>query len=156
MADTVIANEEELYRSIRGRKEDGEYHYNDDGMLVINPDAFRDRNKEPSVDRAALRDHNPVLSRKPPTDGIEQGVVTLLTLNVRDIGDVVTPVDGGKNVTHSVDVIYDPLPDNIAHAKVTVEPEFFGAENKKKKAFKLLRISLAYLATDAGWTLEPR
>ncbi len=36
-----------------------------------------------------------------------------------------------------------------------VKPELFGSQNKQKKAFSLLQIALARLATKNGWTLEP-
>ncbi|MBS0298386.1 MAG: hypothetical protein JSR32_00395 [Proteobacteria bacterium] len=146
--DNFISNEEWLYRSVRNQET--ECYFNDDGQLIIKPDAFRDRNKEPSVDRAKLRNFNPSLSKLSETDG----VVSLNTYCVRSIGEVKTNKDDG-DLTHSVDVIYEPTPENLAHSKITVEPNFFGSEKKQKNAFKLLRISLARLATQKGWILKP-
>lgn len=152
--DNLISDEEELYRSVRSQTEFTEYFYDDFGQLKITEDAFRDRNKEPSVDRAKLRDFNPALSKLSETDGI----VSLIKKDVRSIGEVETRGEV-NNISHAVDVIYVPIfakPENLAHSQITVEPKFFGSENKQKKAFKLLRIALARLATQSGWKLEPK
>lgn len=146
--DNFISNEEWLYRSVRNQ--DTEYYFNDDGQLIIKPDAFRDRYLEPSVDRAKLRSFDPSLSKLSNTDG----VVSLNTYCVRSIGEVKTKNDDG-DLTHSVDAVYEPTPENSTHSKITVEPTFFGSKSKQKNAFKLLRISLARLATKNGWILEP-
>ena len=58
-----ILDDEQLYRSVRGTVEDGEYFYNEAGELIIREVAFRDRNKKPSVDRAKLRGFDPSLSK---------------------------------------------------------------------------------------------
>ncbi|WP_411726201.1 hypothetical protein [Methyloglobulus sp.] len=153
--DNFISDEEELYRSVRKLSEiDSEYIYDDTGHLIFTKDAFRDQKKEPSVDRAKLRNFNPSLSKLSETDGI----VSLITKEVRSIGKIETKGDV-KNLSHAVDVIYNPIHDeheNLAHSLITVEPKFFGSENKQKKAFKLLRIALARLATQRGWKLEPK
>ena len=151
--DNFIHDNEELYRSVRAKIEDGEYYYNE-GKLVITSQAFRDRKQEPSVDRAKLRNFSPFLSKKSDTDGI----VSIITKDVRSIGDVSTTTDDRRVTTHSVDVIYDPIydePKNLAHSQITVKPEFFGSNNKQKNSFRLLRIALARLATENGWTLKP-
>ena len=56
-----VRDNEELYRSIRGKLEDKEYMLTD-GKLRILPKAFSDKHRKPSVDRAILKD-NPSLSR---------------------------------------------------------------------------------------------
>ena len=58
---------------------------------------------------------------------------------------------------YSMLLVFEPKPKeyNKAHAQVIVNPKFFGSNNKQKKAFKLLRISLARLATERGWTIPP-
>ena len=150
-----ILDDEQLYRSVRGKLEYEEYSYNETtGELRIRDVAFRDRNNKPSVDRAKLRGFNPSLSKLSETDGI----VSLVTGEVRAIiGDVKTKTDTG-NVVHSVDVVYKPIykvPKNLAHSEITVKPNFFGSTNKQKKAFRLLRFALARLATENGWTLQP-
>ena len=151
--DNSISDEEELYRSVRNQINNAEFFYDDNGQLIITRDAFKDRKKEPSVDRAKLRNFNPSLSKLSESDGI----VSLNTKNVRAIGDVKTNTEEGVR-GHSVDVVYAPInntPKNLAHSQVTVEPIFFGSDNKQKKAFKLLRIALARLATKSGWILSP-
>ncbi len=151
--DDFISDDEELYRSIRSQPDYDEYNYNDAGQLIITYQAFSDRFKKPSVDRAKLRNFTPSLSKLSKTDGI----VSLNTKDVRCIGEVETK-EGDGNLIRSVDVVYDPIcevPKNLAHSQITVVPEFFGSEKKQKKAFRLLRIALARLATKTGWTLNP-
>ena len=145
-----VQDDEELYRSVRGKLEDKEYSIQK-GKLIIEPAAFQDRYKQPSVDRAKLIDYNPALSQKSKTDGI----VSIRVGEVRAIGTVKTRIGNGDVDDHAVDVIPDPTCENPAHAKITVKPEFWGSKSKQKNAFKLLRIALAKLATKNGWTLEP-
>jgi hypothetical protein len=146
-----VEDEEELYRSVRADPQYDEYTYNDDGELIISYKAFQDRNREPSVDRAELRAFRPEDSKR----GEKDGIVSLITQEVRGIGQVVTRVSEKENISHAVDVIPRPIEDNESHAQVEVEPNFFGSDNKQNKAFKLLRKSLARLATNRGWTLKP-
>ena len=146
-----VSDEEELYRNVRG---EGAYEYYYDettGDLVIESKAFLDPQKTPSVDRAKLRNFDPEQSRLQE----EYGIVTLVAKEVRQIGDVKTNTDRGKQIEHAVDVSVDPVPGNQAHALIVVEPDFLGTESKKNRAFKLLRKALARLATQRGWTLEP-
>ena len=146
----TISNDEHLYRSVRGELRENEYTYDSTGRLKIRSNAFRDRNKKPSVDRASLREFNPALSRLDVSDGI----VTLLTADVRAIGDVTTRIDE-TSVPHEVDVEYSPLEQNPAHAQIVVRPEYLGSKKKQENAFHLLRVALARLATTNGWTLRP-
>ncbi len=147
-----VSDEEELYRNVRGNLEYEEYSHDSTGRLTFLPKAFQDKEKEPSVDRAKLRNFDPEQSRMSE----ENGIVTLITEEVRQIGDVKTNNDRGKPVKHVVDISPDPIRGNKAHALIVVDPDFFGTESKKNKAFKLLRKALARLATQRGWTLEPR
>ena len=143
-----VRDNEELYRSVRGKLEDKEYTFQN-GRLIIRPRAFRDTNRQPSVDRAELRD-SPSDSLLSETDGI----VSLIAHEVRDIGTVKTKSEGQK-VHHAVKVVYDPKPDNDAHAHITVSPELFGTRSKQDRAFDLLKIALAFHATKRGWTMPP-
>ena len=143
-----VRDNEELYRSIRGKLEEKEYILNE-GKLRILPKAFSDKHRKPSVDRAKLRD-NPSLSRLNETDGI----ISLIAGDVRALAAVETKTED-KGIVHAVDVIYDPTPENPAHSHIAITPEFFGSTNKQKYAFRLLRIALAELATKNGWTLRP-
>ena len=146
----VVQDDEVLYRSVRGEL-NNEYSYNDTNKLVISSQAFRDRNKKPSVDRAKLRAFNPSLSKLSDTDGI----ISLMTGEVRAIGKVNTKNQNVDVIVYAVDVVYDPTPGNPAHSQIIVNPEFFGSRNKQRNAFKLLQLALAELATKNGWTLEP-
>ncbi|MDE0425272.1 MAG: hypothetical protein OXI94_14920, partial [Gemmatimonadota bacterium] len=144
-----VRNDELLYRSVRSESEVEEYFF-DRGKLIIRPAAFNDKGKKPSVDRAELREFDPSLSKLNETDGI----VSLIAGDIRGIKEVKTKAED-KNVVHAVDVIYDPTPENSAHSQIIVAPEFFGTGSKQKRTFKKLRIALATLATENGWTLEP-
>lgn len=153
---TVIQNVEELYRSIR--VDNDEYIYVDD-KLIFTYKAFQDRNKEPSVDRAILLDNKAESSKLSATDGI----ASLITNDVRSIADVKTEIqeNGEINETpHNVDVKHAPIVEediiiNPAHSLVTVSPAYLGSKTKQNNTFKLLKIALARLATQRGWTLEP-
>lgn len=145
-----VQDDEELYRSVRGKLEDKEYSIQK-GKLIIEPAAFQDRYKQPSVDRAKLRGYNPALSQKSETDGI----VSIRVGEVRAIGTVKTRISNGNVDDHAVDVIPDSTYENPAHAKIIVKPEFWGSKSKQRNAFKLLRIALAKLATKNGWIIEP-
>jgi len=148
-----VSDEEELYRSVRAPLDFDEYTYTEENELVITPKAFFDRGMEPSVDRAILRGGDPELSKKSVADG----VVGLNAGAVRSIIGIQT-VTGDKMQTvtkHAVDVKYDPLEENDAHALIIVDPHFYGSEAKKKKTFKQLRVALARLANEGGWLVEP-
>lgn len=148
--NNCVRDEEELYRSVRGKLEE-EYSYDSKGKLRISSEAFRDRDRKPSVDRAALRGFNPVLSKLSDTDG----VVSLITADVRAIGAVKTKNLNEDVVIHAVDVVYAPTAENPAHSQIVVNPEFFGSKSKQRNVFKLLQLALAELAEKNGWTLEP-
>ena len=145
-----IQDDEALYRSVRGKYGE-EYAYDNIGQLKISSEAFRDRERKPSVDRAAVKNFNPALSKQNETDG----VLSLITADVRAIGTVKTKTQNADTTVHAVDVIYDPTPDNPAHSKIVVSPEFFGSKNKQRNVFKLLQLALAELAEKNGWPLEP-
>ena len=51
-----VRNDEMLYRSIRG-EEGNEYITKSNGKPEFNEEAFKARNRKPSVDRAILRKH---------------------------------------------------------------------------------------------------
>jgi hypothetical protein len=147
-----VSDEERLYRNVRGKGSDEFFYDPATGHLTIESKAFLDQQKEPSVDRAKLRNFDPEQSRLKE----ENGIVTLITQEVRQMGDVVTVDDKGSQFSHAVDVNAASISGNKAHALIVVEPKFFGSVSKQKAAFKLLRKALARLATQRGWTLEPR
>lgn len=139
----TVRDDEELYRHVRKNAEEPDrYSYDDIGKVTIHSTAFFDPNRQPSVDRAELREFNPALSQIDETDGI----VSLIAGNVRSI-----PI-----ADHIVDVIYAPILDNPAHSQITITPEGTISNTKRRKAFRTLRKALARLATENGWTLEPQ
>jgi hypothetical protein len=155
-----IWDDEELYRSVRSELAAEEYIF-DRGKLQIRSNAFRDINKKPSVDRAKLKEFAPFCSKLSDTDGI----VSLMTADVRAIGTVKTKDQNADIVVHAVDVIYDPNPksnpENYAHSQIIVNPDFFetdifDTDSKKERTFYKLKKALARLATKRGWTLEPK
>lgn len=124
-----------------------------DGLLKLTSTAFNDRTQNPSVDRAKLCGFNPASTRKNPTDG----VVSLTALSVRQIADVVqNDKHGNPKFTYAIDVIPDPvkddpvLSDNVAHALVVTNPNF-----ESGSGFKKLKESLAWIASQGGWLVEP-
>ena len=142
----LVQNDEILYRSIRGKE--GKEYTTINGKPDFNYEAFKATNRKPSVDRAILRDH-PSLSLLSDTDGI----VSLIASQVRAIKSVERP-EGGEAV-YAVDVIFAPTVENPAHAEIILIPEYFGSRNKQRLAYRLLRIALALLANESGWTLPP-
>jgi len=150
-----VFDEEELYRNVRGEEDADEYCFDPNtGRLRITSQAFLDRKSTPSVDRAKLKNFDPRRSLVNDSNGI----VSLITEEVRQIGTVLSTDQKRNQITHAVDVIHDPKPPedpkNKAHSLIVVEPKYLSSD-KQGKAFKLLRKSLAILATKRGWTLEP-
>lgn len=142
----ILRDEEKLYRSVRGEIEYDEYSVNDAGEYIIQPAAFRDRNKQPSVDRAELRNFNPSLSKLGDTDGI----VSLITGEVRRL-----PQNDIELTDHTIDVIYMPTMENPAHSQIIMTPNSSISKTRERKAFKSLQKALARLANLKGWTLKP-
>lgn len=95
----------------------------------------------PSVDRAILRDNNPLKCKWHATDF----VASLVTYEARGI----------SSIPKAIDVVPDPIedhpqiPDNRAHALVTANPEFLPNE---KRTFRKLRQALARLCQ---WEIPP-
>jgi len=140
-----VADDEILYRSIRAGR-GGEYYIDQDGILRFTSQAFNDKSREPSVDRAKMRNNNPTLSKKSPSDGI----VSLVTSEIRAEK---VPVDHSQNnnpTQYILDVIPKRLPDNDSHAVIVPNPEY-----KNDKAYKRVKEKLAYLAGKHGWTVTP-
>lgn len=155
-----VQDDEELYRNVRGGADSGEYFYDTVGKLRIQPEAFRDRSKKPSVDRAKLLDFDPSRALLPKTN-LEKanGIVSLMASDVRAITDVITKTEE-EIVVHAIDVVPVPTDDRPAHAEITVDPDYFGSRNKQRNTFKDLQKALARRASDIaaenGWTLPPK
>jgi len=145
-----VADDEVLYRRVPNTTSHFAYP---EGRLHISSSAFNDPARKPSVDRARLRGNKPNLTKVRPTDG----VVSLIARDVRAIANVVQQDQLGEvRQRHSVDVAPAPLepcgqaPGNPAHALIVTDPAL--ASNS---AFDRLKESLARLATDRGWLVEP-
>lgn len=146
MPDLVL-DSEELFRRVPVGTPG--YKVESDGSLTVDSGAFLDRKNKPSVDRAILCDEGPAYTQKGDATA---GVLSLLTEDVRAIGNR----DAVPNRT--VDVIAAPLPvgdpdgPNPAHAEIQTAPEILEGE---KKIFRKLRLALAILANRRGWAIKP-
>ena len=68
MRDDVVADEENLYRSVLDISQN--FPHDSQGIPQVSSQVFSDRFMRPSVDRAKLREYNPSLTKFHPTDGI--------------------------------------------------------------------------------------
>lgn len=156
---SYVLDYEELYRSVRSVTSGAdEYYYNDERKLVIRSKAFNDKNREPSVDRAVMRDFHAEQSKKSDSDGI----VSLITEDIRRIAGIkteqeVAALDQNKLQTtiHNVDVLHKPIEDNHSHSVVTVDPVYLGSRSKQDKTFDKVKTALAKLASERGWAIQP-
>ncbi len=144
MAHKFIDDEEILYRCVFAGRD---CYRKVENRIVVSSQAFTDREKQPSVDRAKLCDHDPNYTQQNPDDG----VVSLVTKEVRQIDIVQNDPKGKPEFTYKIDVIYRPLEDNIAHAQIEPSPEY-----KNQKPFRKLLEKLAVLADQRGWEVEPK
>ena len=149
-----VQDNEELYRNVRA---DRKYkHYScKAGKVEIKYNAFRDPCKKPSVDRAKLLEFEPSRALLNETNGI----VSVKASDVRAIGTVKTETEDG-DVAHTVDVVFCPTCDRLAHSQIIVTPEFFDSDIKQDDPFRFLQKALARLATDDvtenSWRLRPK
>ncbi|MFJ1212933.1 hypothetical protein [Burkholderia pyrrocinia] len=149
MADDSVQDDEHLYRRVPNLPTMFKV---ESDKLRLSSSVFNDPEsstgeKRPSVDRAKLRNYDPVQSKTAPT----QGIVGLLAADVRLIKDAKKTDDKGNvEYVHEVDVVPNPLPGNDAHALVTVSPTF-----ESRRPFDRLKECLARLAERQGWLVEP-
>ena len=108
------------------------------GEFYLSSQAFADRNRRPSVDRARLCGHDPSHAQFRTSDY----VCSLVAEGVRAIDNVVKyDKKGVPQVHHNIDVEPVPLPDDAAHAEIYAVPEISG-----RRLFERLLERLAYLA----------
>jgi hypothetical protein len=121
------------------------YKLTPSGDLKVTSDAFLDRNKQPSVDRARLCHSDPHY-----TQGKDKrnGVVYLIAREIRAIDDLIR--HGSSPETYTIDVAPVPLHDNPAHAEIRTSPQI-----ASQNVFRRLRRSLAILANNHGWLVRP-
>jgi hypothetical protein len=129
-----VDDEETLYRSIVPEL----WKQKNDGEFYLSSQAFADRHRRPSVDRAKLCGHDPSYTQFRLSDY----VCSLITEEVRAIDTVVKHDRKGlPQVQHNIDVEPVPLTDNDAHAEIYAVPEISGG-----RLFEKLLERLAYLA----------
>jgi len=142
-----VADDEELYRRVRETVAGQVCYQIEGGRVVFSQAAFNDPSKQPSVDRAKLRDFDPHRSRLTREDGI----VTLEAGAVRRLGPIPQYDNRRQPLSeHAVDVVPDPIEGNGAHALVVTQPPVTG-----RSVYKRLKDGLARLATEAGWRVTP-
>lgn len=97
------------------------------GNKVISSQAFSDKTRQVSVDRAKINQHNPDRTKFLVTDG----VVELITREVRGISNI-SKNDGKGNPLQLQTLVVTPdpikddpeLPDNPAHALISSTPDY--------------------------------
>ena len=146
-----VQDDEELYRNVRSDPKYNHYSY-ETGGFAIEPDAFWDGDKRPSVDRASLLDCYPHRALLDDTNAIVSIMAgDVRTRTIEDINKV------NDSVPHAVDVVFCPECDRPAHSLIIMNPERFESNNKQKNAFRYLQKALARLANEFivehGWTL---
>lgn len=110
----------------------------DDGEFYLSSQAFADRYRRPSVDRAKLCGHDPGYAQFRPSDY----VCSLMAEEVRAIDTVVKhDKKDVPQVRHNIDIELVPLSNNDAHAEIYAVPEISGG-----RIFERLLERLAYLA----------
>ena len=146
MTQGHVDNDEEIYRRVPVASGGGACYGSESGQLVFHLSAFNDVANSPSVDRANKREFDPHRTRFNPQDG----VVALKVASVRQL-EPVQKFDERQRVVseHTVDVVYDPIFSNCAHALITGRPTIPG------NAFRRLKERLVRLANDAGWRVVP-
>jgi hypothetical protein len=144
----VVADDELLYRCIFCGL-DKNYRVGESG-LELSSQAFTDRNQAPSVDRAKLCAFDPKFTQKNPDDG----VVSLITGEVRMINVSQNDQKGKPLFDYKIDVCSRPTDDNPSHAQIEPSPDY-----ESKGAFRKVAERLARLATERiekqGWEIKP-
>jgi hypothetical protein len=147
-----VGDDETLFRCVFfGKKH---YRIEPNGVLRISSQAFADRNREPSVDRALLCSNDPTWTQKSSGGNENDGVVSLVADEVREIPVSSANPDAAsgepKAVEYNIDVVPAPLQGNHAHAVVRPTPTY-----RTKSVFRRVCEKLAYLASQRGWVLPP-
>ena len=136
-AEDRVCDDEVLYRRVPDIP--GGFHKPiSGGGRRVTSGAFSDRHKQPSVDRAILRDNNPENSKRKPTECI----VSFTAGEVRAI----------EGFERSIDVVPAPNPpddpDNPAHALIVADKPFSRTQFDK---FKQVLAGIA----DSRWEIPP-
>lgn len=143
-----VGDDELLYHRVRAE------HFGRDAenKPFVSANAFNDKRKKPSVDRAHLTGFDPAYRRWEQSDAI----VSLLTEEVRAIDTIVENTATGSPIApYVIDVRPDPvkdhatLPGNPAHAQIQADREMTGS------AFGRLKNVLALMITPVLDPHEP-
>lgn len=141
-ADDELGDEEIIYRFVR----DDEVNFRAEGdRLIPSGEAFRDRDDEPSVDRAMINGNNPSKSQRELSDG----VLRLIAADVRTIEAEILDGKGRLVRVGVVRVKPNPLPDNPAHALIYGNPTF---KEGGKGFFRKVKARLSQIAR---WEIYP-
>jgi hypothetical protein len=143
-----VGDDELLYRRVREQ-----YISRDaENKPFVSANAFNDKQKKPSVDRAHLTGFDPQRARWEQSDAI----VSLLTEEVRAINSIIERTATGTPVApYLIDVRPDPLkdhptlPDNPAHAQIQADRDMTGS------AFSRLKEVLAQMISPVLDPHEP-
>lgn len=146
LANDVVSDDELLYRSV---SRDLRGYSVTESTVRISSQAFSDRSRCPSVDRAKIRDHKPEFTLKSPNDG----VVGLIAKDVRGIAETQNDSKGQPICVYKIDVFPRPTEENPSHAQIEPSPEY-----KNSTPFKKVLEKLACQATiriqNYGWEIE--
>lgn len=132
----LVGDDELLYRRAVARWEPRTYSQDINGSWVVAASAYISRS-DISVDRAILSPFGPVSSQS----SIDDGVIELLTGEIRAISVSTNDRDGRPVETHAADVVADPLPENDAHALIVALPPIVQSGAQRRLRDALARIS---------------
>jgi hypothetical protein len=140
---TFVREEELLYRATESSE-----IWQEEDLVRVGPEAFRDPLNRPSVDRAEMRGFNPDLTRDYVCQDKSRpdcGIVALYSKQVRQISPLEQldakgqPVSGPQiNVEHVPLPAEDTRPANDSHAEIFGSPHI-----SAKNLFRRLKVRLA-------------
>lgn len=107
------------------------------GGFRLSSQAFTDPQYRISVDRAKMCGRDPGFSQTDETDY----VCSLLTSDVRAIGNVAKFQNNERVEQHAIDVDAAPIPGNAAHAEIYAHPQI-----SSRGVFRRLQESLVHLS----------
>jgi len=141
MAADYVDDEELLYRRVFP-----EHILLSDGTHQIHSQAFTDRYRQPSVDRARLCGNDPTHTQQQPGFG----VISVRAFQVRQIVLIQRDPAVQEVVVRPFDVKPDPLPDNPAHAVIYTIPEFDSQRTFRKLLDRLKHLGEIVLLPREG------
>jgi hypothetical protein len=128
--DDRVDDDEILYRRVLGKDTPIV-----EGVRRLSSQAFTDRSKEPSVDRARLRNNCPERTQLDPTCAV-------FSVTARQVRQIELPrrmPDGREEMVHPFDVRPEPTDDNPSHAVIYAVLQEFRSRSGFDKLLKELR-----------------